>query len=442
MKKNTKILIALILACSWGSAQATCKLNTANDSTADGDAAIIQAGRINLGSIYLQPVGTILSTTIVSPTESRKSLAETVLMTCDYTDKDQLYELFATNGDDRVGGYWEIGNGHGSMSNDGMPGYYAIWFPYLALKTTHLNSGKVLSRYWQKAPLSSYEISPDRKKIYVKTKHLSQYRVELARVSNQYAPTGSRSNFCPSNPTFPDSTRLYTCPQPNFYVQIGGPGISAAYVDVEGEDSAIHYDFWLDNGVAFTLRDGLRMSYYPTCVIRNHTPTVRFPTISAQSLENGDRVESMINVSLECEDTVKSGVEALKTAMGFMITNNADMSAIKEGLINSGDGVTHLLSDGYQTDNSMAHNVGIRLWDINGNNIPFVRAHGYQASTKVGREAGWIPILENAIPAGSSQTSHTNYTQHFTASLEKLPNSNPVKPGDVKAQARIIIKVQ
>ena len=35
----------------------------------------------------------------------------------------QIYEVFATNGDDRVGGYYDLG------AQDGNPNYYATYFP-------------------------------------------------------------------------------------------------------------------------------------------------------------------------------------------------------------------------------------------------------------------------------------------------------------------------
>lgn len=422
---------------------AACKVDRAKNSTADSDTAILNFGRINLGSTYLQPVGTVLSTIMVSPTNSVRSHSETILMTCDYADKDELYELFATNGDDRVGGYWEIGNGEGASVNDGMPGYYATWFPYLGLKTTHLNSGKVLSRFWQKAALKNYEVSADRTKVYVKTKHLSHYSVELARVSNQYAPTGSRSNYCPSNPQFntTSTSKVYTCIQPNFYVQLGGPGLASDNKDVEGEDSATNYRFWLDNGVGFGLRTGLTMSYFPTCVVKNHTPTVDFQTISAQSLEAGNKAEASFNITLECENSVSSGNASNQIALGFMASADVESQANQLGLSN-GKGITYLLSDNYATDSSLAKNVGIRLWDSQKNNIPFVRSTGYLAGQPQGREAGWIPVLDNVVTTGSIQTGHTTYTKLLSATLEKLPGSDPVTAGKVNAHARIIIKVQ
>ncbi|NAX23096.1 fimbrial protein [Vibrio sp. V39_P1S14PM300] len=440
MKRFTIAILFLLMAGVGTQAKATCRIKT--QATLDTQGSIIQVGRVNMGSKYLQPVGTVLASTTVSAVTASNLSAETVMMECDYADKDQIYELFATNGDDRVGGYWEIGNGSGTSVNDGMPGYYATWFPYIALKATHLSSGKVVTRYWQKAPLEQYDVSADSTKIYVKAKHLSQYQVDLARVSTQYAPIGSRSNYCASNPPFGSNTvTTYTCVQPNFYVQLGGPGLSAAVLDVEGQDSATNYDFWADNGVSFGLRTGLTMSYFPTCVVRNHTPVVLFPTLSVQTLENGGKAQAPIHIELECEDAVNSGISSGQTAMGFMVSAEADTAASNNGLI-SNNGVTYLLSDGYETDGALAKNVGIRIWDVNGINIPFVRSTGYLNGSTSGRNAGWFPVLENAVSAGSDYADHTNYFQQFIASLEKLPGSGSVTAGKVKAHARIIIKVQ
>ncbi len=96
-------------------------------------------GRVNLTSTYLQPVGTPLGTSVFDLTSgTRYPDPNKVLYECDAGDAGQIYEVFATNGDDRVGGYYDLG------AQDGNPNYYATYFPYVGIRLTHLDSGKVL----------------------------------------------------------------------------------------------------------------------------------------------------------------------------------------------------------------------------------------------------------------------------------------------------------
>ncbi|HEB0108946.1 TPA: hypothetical protein RYX74_004807, partial [Serratia marcescens] len=108
-------------------------------------------GRVNLTSTYLQPVGTPLGTSVFDLTSgTRYPDPNKVLYECDAGDAGQIYEVFATNGDDRVGGYYDLG------AQDGNPNYYATYFPYVGIRLTHLDSGKVFTRYWQSAPITRY----------------------------------------------------------------------------------------------------------------------------------------------------------------------------------------------------------------------------------------------------------------------------------------------
>ncbi|MFW8695782.1 hypothetical protein, partial [Mesorhizobium japonicum] len=90
-------------------ARALCEQMYNGAQTADGSSAPIAIGRISLSSTHLQPVGASLGSTLVSAASAPGLSAETLLWQCDLQDKNQIYELFATNGADRVGGHWEIG---------------------------------------------------------------------------------------------------------------------------------------------------------------------------------------------------------------------------------------------------------------------------------------------------------------------------------------------
>ena len=280
----SQLLLLMLTLAVFPSVQANCKRIYNGNTVLDGNTAQITFGRINLTSTYMQPVGTALGSTITDSATATGLNSETVLWECDLADKDELYELFATNGDDRVGGYWEIGNGSGTAINDGMPGYYATYFPYVGLKLTHLNSGKVFTRYWQQSKITQYDVVGS--KLQIKPKHLSMVQAELARVSSLPPKSGSGSNYCGSQATESGSgTYNYSCTQPNGYIQFQGPGYKS---DNVGSDSNTNYVFWgALNGVGFGMRSAASISYTATCVARNVTPLVTFGQVTAQELNNG-----------------------------------------------------------------------------------------------------------------------------------------------------------
>ncbi|MEV8761027.1 adhesin, partial [Klebsiella pneumoniae] len=87
----------------------------------DGGSAQFWFGRINLASTVLQPAGTLLGSAVATAAEASGISGDTLLWTCDLADAGQISEVFSTNGDDRVGGFAEIG------TQDGLPGFYRTW---------------------------------------------------------------------------------------------------------------------------------------------------------------------------------------------------------------------------------------------------------------------------------------------------------------------------
>lgn len=326
---NQLLLLALTLGL-LPTAEATCRRVYNGITVLDPYSAQINFGRVNLTSTYLQPVGTPLGTTIVDSATATGLNSETVLWECDLADKDELYEVFATNGDDRVGGYWEIGNGAGTATNDGLPGYYATYFPYVGLKLTHLNSGKVFTRYWQQSKITQYDVVGT--KLQIKPKHLSMVQADLARVSSLPPTSGSGSNFCGGMAAASGSgTYSYTCTQPNGYVQFQGPGYKS---DTVGTDSNTHYYFWGQyNGIGFGMRSAASISYTATCVARNVTPLVVFPPVTAQELNDNMTRESDFSIEIECSDQAVSGVNTNQTALGVQVSSAAYAKAVELGLL-------------------------------------------------------------------------------------------------------------
>ncbi|MHC8403409.1 fimbrial protein [Pseudomonas sp. MDT1-17] len=435
------VLVSLLIMLSllWSvQARALCEQVYNGMQTTDGSSVQINAGRINLTSTHLQPVGASLANTLVSAANAPGISAESVLWQCDLRDKDQLYELFATNGAERVGGYWEIGDGAGASTNDGLPGYFATYFAYVGLKLTHLNSGKAFTRQWQQSPITQYDVVGD--KILIKAKHLSMVQAELARVSAIPPVGGSTSDHCAGlAQRNASSTASYTCPVPNAYIQFKGPGIIS---DGAGSDASTSRAFMgARNGVAFGLRNAASISYAAACTVRTVTPVVTFMRVTDRQLNTGQTSESDFSIELECNDFTPNAAVA-QNLFGIQVSPSAYDQALKLGLITGDGAVTYLLSTGYGRDPSMATGVGIRLRH-NGSGMPmnFVGQAGVSAPLVGSRGAGgWYPMGEGqARDASRSGTSF--YTESITAILSVLPGMT-AKVGKVDAMAVVLVKVQ
>lgn len=419
------------------SSYARCTRVTSINAGADGRGASSGLGNINITSNYLQPVGSPLGSSIVSFSNSYSyPNPEAVLYECDITDKDSIYEVFATNGDDRVGGYWDIG------AADGYPNYFATYFPYVAIKLTHLNSGKDFIRNWQEYPIQSYNTVGN--KIQIRVKDFSQIRADAIKVSSL---PGAKFSYCGSNTMAPTTGKSsYTCTQPNGYVHFKGPGISG---ETAGTDSNDHYGTW-GTGRWMVIGMGTppiaSLSHTATCVVRNHTPLVILPTISVTELNAGKVSSSTFDINIECDNTMQSGIQTDNTSLGLQTTVEAFQKAQQLNLVNSQGGVSYLLSDGYGVNPSIATGVGIELSNTStGAVMPFVGWSGCSTNTPcsaaTSSASGWFPVLAGSSSVGSSASGYTNYLIQLTASLKKLPTEKVVS-GAVDAKAYIIIKVQ
>jgi len=414
---------------------ATCTRTSASQ-TGDTRTAQIAFGRINMTDTYLQPVGTMLASVVVPPTQYtyNGATAATVLWNCDLADLPNLYFLAATNGDDRLGGFWETG------AADGLPGVYATWLSYVGIKLTM--SGVTLSRYWQRIPLTTYAVSGNR--IQIRLQDVPTMQAELYRISSLPPATGAVSNYCPTMGSASAAGTVYTCIQPNAYIQLVGPGIGH---DEIGEDSAYRYDFFgALNGFGYGMRQATSLSQVATCVARSATPHVLFSTVSAQQLQAGAVTQANFSVQVECSNSVSSGTASGQTALGIQVSPGAYRAAQSLGLVNASGGVTALVSDNYGNDTGLAQGVGITLENATtGNTMVFVGQPGITGSVPSanpsGAGAGWYPVLEGASSMGATQSGYTHYLQTFTATLRQLP-SHLAQPGKVYATAYVLVKVQ
>lgn len=424
------------------SLQVEARCTRKNFATAGADISGLGTalGNVNITSDYLQPVGSSLGASVINWTQAPVfTNPDTVLYECDLTDKDDIYEMFATNGDDRVGGYWDIGK------IDGYPNYFATWFPYAAIKLTHLNSGQEFTRFWQQYPITSYGV--DGNKLQIRVKDLSSIRTDLIKVSTLPPRTGSGSNFCSGmGPVTGNST--YNCNQPNGYIIIKSPTPGYIWPPV-GSDSnnnfqGAAYNFWMSIGLNGSPRS--TSSHAATCVVRNVTPLVILPSISASQLNAGQMVSSIFDISVECDKAAISGVVRNQVSMGLQTTIEAFQTAQRLGLVNPQGGVSHLLSEGYGTNPAIATGVGIKLSNTStGQSMPFVGWNGCTAAspctTATANQAGWFPVLSGASSANSPIDGYTNYTTQMTATLTRLPNQQ-AQAGLVDAKAYVLIKVQ
>ncbi|HEI6852626.1 TPA: fimbrial protein [Yersinia enterocolitica] len=394
----------------------------------DNYGASLQLGNVNITSNYIQPIDSILTSSIISLVPARFwSDPEAVIYECDVADKDSLFEVFATNGDSNVGGYTNMGDN-----------YFQTFFPYTALKLIHVDSGIEFTRIWQQVPLKKYDVVGN--KIQIKGKHFSQIRAELKKVGTVDRTPGPSSWGCPG-PAAESYSGSYTCNQPNGYVVFKGPGMP---VPETGYDSATNYQTW---GTGRYMAFGMNTSPVSvltrknTCVVRNVTPYVVFPIITVNELNDNQTRSADITVDIECQSGTESGINSGQTALGIQTSLPGYLIAQSLGLVNSAGGVSYLLSDHYGTDKRIATGVGISLSDSSGRAMNFVGWGGCVSNCISTTSAGWYPVLTGANANGSHAAGFNNYSHHFTATLKKLPNGTPTA-GKIDATAYVLVKIQ
>ncbi|HGM5492589.1 TPA: fimbrial protein [Serratia fonticola] len=443
-------LFSLLRLALWGGALAGVSLSAAANCTrvsphidagCDACGVGIGLGKVNLTSTYLQPIGSPLGSSVFNLTSGvRYPNPDKVLYECDVRDVGQIFEVFATNGDDRVGGYFDLG------ALDGNTNYYATYFPYVGIRLTHLDSGRVFTRYWQASPITRYAIVGN--KIQIRVKDFSPIRADLIRIRT--LPGGGASNYCgysASNLAYgmasATGTANYTCIQPNGYVTFQGPGIAS---DPIGSDSANNFATWITgrwNAMGMGTAPISSLSHTATCVVRNVTPLVILPTIAVSQLNAGRTSQAQFTINVECDNAAVSGVSSNRTAMGLQVPYASYELAQRINLVNASGGVRYLLSDGYATDPNVATGVGISLANSStGTQMNFLGwNHCGTSACPQGTSAGWYPVRDGAINAGSSAPGHTYYTTQLTATLSRLPGQI-VTPGRVDAKAYVWVKVQ
>jgi type 1 fimbria pilin len=440
----------------------------------DYHTASLGVGRINIISNYLQPVGGVLAVGMSNYSTIRSGgLAnlgeEDIILTCtSQSDKAALGWGFATNGDSRIGGFYEI---------PGFPGYYATQFPYVAIKLTFADTGEVFSRYWQRSSMPVQTENTANGGFVVKKKHLPKVVATLIKWPSHYGQlvdangNGVSNTFCSglketmipvaqtSNPNQVWSADFFAvngldrgCGQPNGYINLLGTG---GYVVEIGKDSNLNYWAW-DYSIPIGLNGSpaATFSYTPSCVVRTATAYVSFPTVTVEQLKAGQSVSKNFDVNLECDNTISTAINTSSVAVGLQPSLSAFNHAKRLGLIDSATGgITHLLSDDYGAG-GMATGVGIRLKNGDGNPLNFVSwegcipvVSGYSSycpnygNLAQLRAAGWDPVMSASTKVSSNTaTATTVYRKTYTATLGRINNLEPTA-GKIKATATVLVRL-
>ncbi len=392
-------------------------------------------GRINVSSIDVQPEGTVLASSVVRFSDNPLySSPDNILWVCDISDKNNIFEIIATNGDDRYGGYWDMGQASGN------PNVYGTLFKKVGVRLTHLNSGTVFTRNYQRIPMTRYAVSDDGKKIYIRVKDFSPIRAEAIRLSADVPTNTGAGTWCGA----PVSSGSYSCNQPNGYVSFCSPGSKNNDAYCDSGDSATSYTGWgYDNWMALNMGTApvSTLTTIATCVAKNVTPVVVFPSISRTELESGKAAQANFSVTVRCENTAVGGVAQNQTALGLQVPYESFLAAQTLGLVNSSGGVSHLLSENYgQT--GMARGVGIQIANASDGIVRQFLGWDRRTTTScaTGNSGGWYPVNVGATRiAGSGNTQ--DYLINFNASLVRLPDE-AIAAGKVDARAYVWVKVQ
>ncbi|UXY10874.1 fimbrial protein [Kosakonia sp. ML.JS2a] len=398
-------------------------------------------GTINITNSAVQPVGSPLAANVVNFYDNPRYTKgpESIMWVCDIADKNNIYEIIATNGNDRNGGFFDIG------AFDGYPNYYATLFRNVAIRLTHVNSGRVFTRNYQRIPMTNYVVSPDGLKIYIRLKDFSPIRAELIRVSSTTSSGQAPSDYCAKRDQLTSGS--YTCNQPNGYVSFCSEGSPDAYCDV-GDSAYIYNGWWKDNWMSINMGGVAPMAELVskrTCTAKSVTPVVTFPPITVDALNNGGKSQGTFTVNILCEGLAGTGTVSGLTALGMQVPYENYQAALRLNLVNSSGGVSYLLPTDLGVS-GMASGVGIQISNANDgmirNFIGWQRCNAAPSNCATGEAGGWYDAREGAQVVNNGGTlGISEYAINFNAYLSRIGNQT-VRAGQVYASAQILVKVQ
>lgn len=388
---------------------------------------------INVNNDQFQPLGTLVASGFVSLLEAGYETydPDQILFRCTADEEGKLKEFYSTNGDYLYGGNKLVNPALGLDST------YISLARGIGIRIKNTNTGKYFSRYWQSRPLTNLD-RDSQGWILVKAKDFSNMEVELFKIN--YEKTSDM-------PPAQSSSGLITfINQPAGYIAFQSSNFS--YLLADGSDHATNYHgFYAYWPASVNMSRRIYIRNAASCSVRNVTPYVLFPPITVAQLESGKKITLPINIDFSCQtgapansglSNMVSGTGVGQTAMGFLPRPSNVSSAVNLGLtVPNGGGITHLLTDGYGTDNSMAKGVGVRIYRPSGTPLNLLST---LASNSQGATYGWYPVLDDAsVLTTSGGVSELNKTLH--ASLEAIP-SQKVTAGKFSATLQVIIQVQ
>ncbi|AOY02168.1 fimbrial protein [Jeongeupia sp. USM3] len=381
---------------------------------------------VNINSSTFQPDGTLLAsgtTDFLRSGLEQPYKPEQVLYRCTASEAGQLYEYYATNGDNDWGGMYEDG------ASAGMPGAYRTYAKGMLIRVTNTITGEYYSRYWKARQLTGLDVD-SKGWILVKAKNFAGYKVELLRMNNSAAWTGSG---------------MYGYSQPAAYVAFKGGGMSSGLT--VGADSRYVYHGWYgDWPGAINLYNRLTVRRSATCGVTSVTPTVTFPVITAAEMNSGGSRQVPVSIKFDCQTgapantgltAFASGIATNQTAMGLLVNPANAAAAVAAGVGTAGSGVSYLLSDGYGSDPTVATGVGVQISRTSGTPLKLLSTLGTLGG---GNAAGWYPVLDDAT-AGAVVSGVTSYTKTLNAKFMALPGKTATV-GRFSGQAQVIIQVQ
>ena len=371
--------------------------------TEDGHAAKITAGNVHLIDIAIQPLGSLLSTTSVPPTnyKIRNANENSLLWACSPdTDMSKIRYLTSVNGDDRVGGFFPVDPSDAGGQTD----VFYTWFAGVGIR--QVMNGESLGRQWTELPIQ-YETGDGGTSAgkdvcqngwsCIRLKHLPVLQFELIKVAG-YPPYststgGTHNRFCsnqtPSSGVTGDLRDLgqfgnYDCAQPSSYITLGHTGSSHPGGSDSGDDlvsfphdtvGVTHtadgstWRFWgADNGFGYTLFNAaFLINDSVACKLKTVTPYVDFNTTTTDDLNDGVTVSRDFSIDVDCHDGVevenKSGTASGKIAVGIQPSQgayNAAKNYTESPLLTSDNAVKALLDNNYGSS-GVAKNVGIYI---------------------------------------------------------------------------------
>ncbi len=423
----------LLVGLSSTSAWSACTKITLQSQLGAGDGtASAWAGSLdyNNGSLGLpgvidlstnanfQPDGTLLAAATSNFTTFALNTGydpERVLFRCAAADVDQLFEMYATNGDNDFGGKNEDGKIAGNV-----PSGFATYVRNVVIRLTNLSTGEYYSRLWKGRRLTDLD-KDSTGRILVKAKNFSNLYTELFRIDYARAATNNAASYA------------YAYTQPHAYIAFKGPGINGP---VEGTDSVANWPGWYDTWPAsIGLYNYVTFRRTTICAVTNFTPTVILPRISVAELNGGNTSSAEFSVDFQCQTGITSGVTAGTVAMGFLVPAANAAKAQSLGLMNGSGGISHLVSDNYGAS-GIASGVGIRIYR---NNSPINLLS--KNVTLTGNSGGWYGIFQGAQEITGAVSGGNSYTENFRAELSKI-SGQTVTPGAVNAHAQVVIRIQ